>query len=225
MRLVIFDFDGTIHLKETPRLFLNVLSEDRLMRTKIIKFYLSVAWVYALSRVGLCRQLMIKRVMTGISRAMRGMPQAHVDDFFKKWLEAAKKSFSPVSVERVKAHVEADDQILLLSGAFSPFISLVAKELSIKSWLGTELELSAGVCTGRIKSLLIGTSKVDALRSFLITQENSGMLFDLDEAYAYADGVHDLPLLSLVGHPVAVNPDHELQKEAQSRGWEIICDI
>ena len=36
MRLVIFDFDGTIHLKETPRIFLRVLNQDRGMRNKII---------------------------------------------------------------------------------------------------------------------------------------------------------------------------------------------
>lgn len=224
MRLVIFDFDGTIHLKETPRLLLHVLSENRLMRIKIIKFYITVVWLYALSRIGLCQKLMIQRVMTGISKVMRGMTESQIDDFFKECLEVAKNSFSPVSLERVKMHIEANDQILLLSGAFSPFISLVAKELGIKFWLGTELELSAGECTGRIKSLLIGTSKVDALWSFLKTQENAGVFFDLDEAYAYADGVHDLPLLTLVGHPVAVNPDHELLKEAQRRGWEIICD-
>jgi phosphoserine phosphatase len=45
---------------------------------------------------------------------------------------------------------------------------------------------------------LIGASKVDALRSFLQTQENSGVLFDFGEAYAYADGIQDLPLLTLV---------------------------
>jgi phosphoserine phosphatase len=53
MRLVIFDFDGTIHLKETPRLYLHAFKEDKLIRhTQIIKFYLSVAWVYAFLLVG-----------------------------------------------------------------------------------------------------------------------------------------------------------------------------
>jgi hypothetical protein len=101
MRLVIFDFDGTIHLKETPRLYLHIFKEDKLiMHSKIIKFYLSVAWVYALSRIGLCRQLMIKRVVRGISRLMRGMTQTQIDDFFKKCLEEAKKNKNcrPVSV-------------------------------------------------------------------------------------------------------------------------------
>ncbi len=46
----------------------------------------------------------------------------------------------------------------------------------------------------------------------------------MDEAYAYADSIHDLPLLMLVGHPVAVNPDQGLLKEAKLRGWEIITD-
>jgi phosphoserine phosphatase len=50
----------------------------------------------------------------------------------------------------------------------------------------------------------------------------AGVVFDMCEAYA--DSIHDLPLLMLVGHPVAVNPDQELPKEAKLRGWKIIKD-
>ncbi|MEC7402827.1 MAG: HAD-IB family hydrolase, partial [Actinomycetota bacterium] len=44
---------------------------------------------------------------------------------------------------------------------------------------------------------------------------------DLDGSFAYSDSVTDLPMLETVGHPVAVNPDRALLKEATSRGWEI----
>ncbi|HBW34962.1 MAG TPA: hypothetical protein DEF89_06240 [Desulfosporosinus sp.] len=136
----------------------------------------------------------------------------------------ARGSFSPVSLSRVKVHLESDDQILLLSGAFSQFVGSVARDLGMKFWLGTEIELSAGVCTGRITSIMNGPSKVLALRTFLQEQRKAGAVFDMSEAYAYADSIQDLPLLSLVGHPVAVNPDQELLKEAKLRGWEIIRD-
>ena len=224
MRLVIFDFDGTIYLKETPRIFLRVLSQEKGMRKKIIKFYISVAWVYVLHRFGLCRQLAIRRVMSGIVKMMCGMSQTQIEGYFKKCLGMARGSFSPVSLRRVKVHLKSDDQILLLSGAFSQFVSLVAKELGMNYWLGTEIDFSAGVCTGRIASLMSGTSKVQALRTFLHEQKKAGVVYDMGEAYAYADSIQDLPLLSLVGYPVAVNPDQGLLKEAQLRGWEIIND-
>ncbi|KJS48342.1 HAD family phosphatase [Desulfosporosinus sp. BICA1-9] len=224
MRLVIFDFDGTIHLEETPRIFLRVLSQDKGMRKKIRKFYISMSWVYILYRLGLCRQLAIRRVLQGIVKMMSGMNQTEIEGFFGQCLELARGSFSPVSLSRVKVHLESDDQILLLSGAFSQFVGSVARDLGMKFWLGTEIELSAGVCTGRITSIMNGPSKVLALRTFLQEQRKAGAVFDMSEAYAYADSIQDLPLLSLVGHPVAVNPDQELLKEAKLRGWEIIRD-
>ena len=71
MRFVIFDFDGTIHLEETPRIFLRVLSQDKGMRKKIRKFYISMAWVYILYRFGLCRQLAIRET-TPLAIGQRG---------------------------------------------------------------------------------------------------------------------------------------------------------
>ena len=46
--------------------------------------------------------------------------------------------------------------------------------------------------------------------------------FDLAECYAYSDSESDLPMLRTVGHPVAVNPDSELERVAREQGWEII---
>lgn len=224
MRLVIFDFDGTIHLEETPRIFLRVLKQDRRLRNKIRRFSLSMSWVYVLYRFGLCRQLAIRRVLSGIAKIMGGMSKTQIEGIFKQGLELARGSFSPVSLSRVKVHLESGDQILLLSGAFSQFVALVARDLGMKYWLGTEIELMAGVCTGRITSIMNGHSKVQALRTFLQKQTEFGVVFDMGEAYAYADSIHDLPLLMLVGHPVAVNPDQELLKEAKLKGWEIIRD-
>lgn len=113
-------------------------------------------------------------------------------------------------------------EVLLLSGAFSQFIALVAKKLGIKHWLGTELELKNGFVTGQVLSFISGAEKVTKLKEFLQAKEKAGVKFDLNESYAYADDFNDLPLLSLVGHPVAVNPDPKLYKLAVKRGWEII---
>src|SRR4051794_19931316 len=45
---------------------------------------------------------------------------------------------------------------------------------------------------------------------------------DLSESYAYSDSESDLPMLRCVGHPVAVNPDTELERVARQEGWRII---
>ena len=43
----------------------------------------------------------------------------------------------------------------------------------------------------------------------------------LDDCYAYSDSSNDLPMLSLVGHPCAVNPDSALRAHAKANGWRI----
>jgi hypothetical protein len=45
---------------------------------------------------------------------------------------------------------------------------------------------------------------------------------DLAESWAYSDSESDLPMLRAVGHPVAVNPDAELERVARAERWEII---
>ena len=183
-----------------------------------------MAWVYLLYRLGVGRELMMRRVPNGIANIMRGMDQAEMETFFEACLATARENFSQVSLQRVQEHLAAGDRILLLSGAFAPFVSLVARDLGIQHCLGTELEFAAGQCTGRIQTLLIGAPKAQALRAFLQQQARDGNVFDLSEACAYADGMQDLPLLTLVGHPVAVNPDRGLRREALQNGWEIIED-
>jgi len=46
--------------------------------------------------------------------------------------------------------------------------------------------------------------------------------YDLRLCYAYSDSRSDLPLLEIVGHPVAVNPDGTLRKIARSRNWPVV---
>src|SRR5262249_38770006 len=46
--------------------------------------------------------------------------------------------------------------------------------------------------------------------------------FDLQASYAYSDSASDLPMLSIVGHPVVVNPDAELTRMAREHGWQIL---
>lgn len=225
MNLIILDFDGTIHLEETPKLFLRILKRNRKLRIRVTMFYISISWVYVLYKFGLCHQLMVKKVLMGLSRLMSGMDYKEFDLFFATCMSEAKNNFSPECLKRIKIHLDNNDHLLILSSAFTGFISLVAEELGIKHWFGTELEIKDGYSTGRITTLLDGDEKVTMLKTFLQDIEKEGMSFDLSEAYAYADGTRDLPLLNLVGHPIAVNPDPGLRKIAFQRKWEIIDDI
>jgi hypothetical protein len=73
-----------------------------------------------------------------------------------------------------------------------------------------------GKYTGALEFYAYGESKAEAIQEIA---EAEGI--DLSESYAYSDSITDRPMLEAVGHPVAVNPDRDLRKLAEKRGWQI----
>ncbi len=94
----------------------------------------------------------------------------------------------------------------------------LAEELGIAHVLCTNLEVdSLGRFTGRIvEPLCYGPGKVTLAQRWA---QSLGL--ELSGAYFYTDSVTDMPLLELVAHPVAVNPDLRLRRLAQAKGWSI----
>lgn len=223
MRLAIFDFDGTIYRGETARLFLRVLARDAARKPAVRRYYLRQALPYLLYRLGLRPPDMMARGTLRLAGIFKGMAEADLDNCLRQCLAEARPGFHPGALARLRMHLEAGDRVLLLSGTFTRFLALVAGEIGVDRWLGTELEMTPdGRCSGNMGSHCAGPAKVRALAAYLADQERAGGRFDLREASAYADGIQDLPVLSLVGHPVAVNPDKRLRRVAESRGWKII---
>ncbi len=84
--------------------------------------------------------------------------------------------------------------------------------------MATRSETSEGVYTGRLAGpVMHGPAKAAAVRD-LATE--AGM--ELSGCYAYSDSANDIPLLSLVGHPVAVNSDRKLRRHALAAGWDVL---
>ena len=74
-----------------------------------------------------------------------------------------------------------------------------------------------GVYTGRLEQRLYGTAKAEALAEFAIVED-----VELASSTAYSDSHSDVPFLEAVGNPVAVNPDRELRRTAEERGWPVL---
>jgi haloacid dehalogenase-like hydrolase len=83
--------------------------------------------------------------------------------------------------------------------------------------LGTIAESVDGVCTGRlVGDILHGPAKAEAVRA-LAAHEG----LHLADCAAHSDSVNDLPMLELVGHPCAINPDSRLRRHAEVAGWRV----
>ncbi|MBT8228447.1 MAG: HAD-IB family hydrolase [Dactylosporangium sp.] len=114
-------------------------------------------------------------------------------------------------------HLDAGHRVWLVTAAPIELGRIIADRLGLTGALGTVAEVRDGVYTGRlVGDLLHGPAKADTIRE-LATEEG----LDLARCAAYSDSINDTPMLSLVGKPVAVNPDGALRREARRRGWEI----
>ena len=114
-------------------------------------------------------------------------------------------------------HLDAGQRVWLVTATPVELATIIARRLKLTGALGTVAESENGVYTGRlVGTVLHGEAKAAAVRALA---EREGL--DLTRCTAYSDSINDLPMLSLVGRAVAVNPDSALKAEARSRGWEI----
>jgi HAD superfamily hydrolase (TIGR01490 family) len=114
-------------------------------------------------------------------------------------------------------HLDAGQRVWLVTAAPIELGKVIASRLGLTGALGTVAEIRDGVYTGRlVGDLLHGPAKADAIDA-LAEHEH----LDLALCTAYSDSANDIPMLSTVGHAVAVNPDPKLRREARRRGWEV----
>lgn len=112
-------------------------------------------------------------------------------------------------------HLDADRQVWLVTAAPIEIASTIARRLGLTGALGTVSETRDGQYTGRlVGELLHGEAKAEAVRG-LAAREG----LDLADCSAYSDSANDIPMLSLVGDPCAVNPDGRLRRHARKHGW------
>jgi HAD superfamily hydrolase (TIGR01490 family) len=114
-------------------------------------------------------------------------------------------------------HLDRGQRVWLVTAAPVEIATIIASRLGLTGALGTVAEHVDGVYTGRlVGEMLHGPAKAEAVRA-LARREG----IDLSRCSAYSDSVNDLPMLSLVGDPCAINPDRRLREHARRQGWRV----
>jgi HAD superfamily hydrolase (TIGR01490 family) len=121
------------------------------------------------------------------------------------------------AIELIDSHHEAGRRVYLVSASPEEIVLPLARHLGVDDAIATRARIDAtGRYTGEVEFYSAGENKVAA-----INDEAKKFDLDLKQSFAYSDSITDLPMLEAVGHPVAVNPDRALLREATERGWEI----
>ncbi|HEY9404422.1 MAG TPA: HAD family phosphatase [Pyrinomonadaceae bacterium] len=107
---------------------------------------------------------------------------------------------------------------IVVTGALDFSVEPLMKYLGIETYVSNRLEFVNGIATGRLlPPVLAAATKASWIRNYA---EQEGI--NLSESYAYTDSMSDLPMLSIVGHPAAVNPDMRLRQTALHHDWPIL---
>lgn len=114
-------------------------------------------------------------------------------------------------------HLDAGQQVWLVTATPVELAQVIAKRLGLTGALGTVAESVDGNFTGRlVGDTLHGLGKAHAIRALAIREG-----LNLKRCTAYSDSHNDVPMLSLTGTSVAINPDSDLREVAKNRSWEI----
>jgi len=114
-------------------------------------------------------------------------------------------------------HLDQGQRVWLVTAAPVEIAQIIARRLGLTGAMGTVAEHVDGVYTGRlVGEMLHGPAKGEAVRALA---DREGL--DLGRCFAYSDSWNDLPLLSLVGSPCAINPDRRLRDHAKAAGWPV----
>lgn len=133
------------------------------------------------------------------------------------WDEVLSLRIFPGTQALLTEHIEAGHQVWIITASPVEIGELISRRLGATGALGTVAEHVDGYYTGRlVGDMLHGRAKARAIAALAEAEH-----LDLPTCYAYGDSTHDVPILSSVGHPVAINPDRRLRRHARAVGWPI----
>ena len=137
------------------------------------------------------------------------------DDLFE---DVIKPSIFPGTLELLEKSRSLGLRQVVVTGALDLSIQPLLRHLGIEEYVANRLEFVDGVATGRlIPPVMASSTKASWIRTFA---EREGI--SLSDCFCYADSMSDLPMLSMVGHPTATNPDLRLRSTALRHDWPVL---
>jgi HAD superfamily hydrolase (TIGR01490 family) len=152
-------------------------------------------------------------------RAYQGISQDRLlvlaEELFEEVLKPAVHPGTPRLLDQAR---RAGCRIVLVTGALDFTVRELARHLGADDLLANRMHFVEGFATGRVVPPLIeGAHKAQVIRDFCVKE---GLA--LDRSHAYSDSFSDYPMLAVVGHPAAVNPDLRLRNVARAYQWPIL---
>lgn len=152
-------------------------------------------------------------------RSYEGLSQDRLRYFSEELFEEVlKPAIFPGTPELIAQSKKIGQRQVVITGALDFTIERLMDYLGIDEYKANRLEFVNGKATGRIlPPVMASATKAQWIREY--AEKND---INLSESFAYSDSISDLPMLSIVGHPVAINPDFRLKQTALQHDWAIL---
>jgi HAD superfamily hydrolase (TIGR01490 family) len=153
-----------------------------------------------------------------ILHAVQGQQQADLIALNEQITPRILEKVRPESRSLIDMHHEAGRDCWIVSASPIEVVEPLAKALGMEGAIATVSEVEDGRYTGRLDGPFVyGEGKAEAIAK--LASERG---YDLRLSFSYSDSASDLPMMEMVGHPVAVNADKPLETVAQQRGWPMV---
>ena len=151
---------------------------------------------------------------------IKGKTPFDLEELLSKFLSTVIEPIINIYALRLLHNHHHDNDIMLLASATnSVLVEPIARRLGFENIVATEVEIIDGVYTGKVYGQpALGQGKLTKVEEWA-AQNN---IKDFKDAIFYSDSINDLPLLSEVGVPIAVNPDDQLRNLSIKNNWEVI---
>ena len=129
-----------------------------------------------------------------------------------------KPSIFPGAYELIDKSRQLGLRQVIVTGALDLTVEPLARHLKIDDYVTNRLEFVDGYATGRLLPPIMAAATKASWMRIYAEKEN----LNLSDCYGYSDSLSDLPMLSVVGHPTAVNPDIRLRSTALQHDWPVL---
>ena len=211
-----FDLDKTIIARSSTLAFASQFNRAGLLNKRAL---LKAAVAQSYYRMFGADHDQLERIREELGDMTRGWDRVQIRELIAETVEEV---VSPLvyaeALFLIDDHQRNGRPVVIISSSPVEVVEPLGRFLGADEVIGTVSEVDDhGRFTGALEFYAYGEGKAEAIRRMAIERG-----FDLAECYAYSDSATDLPMLELVGHPVAVNPDKELKEIATDKEWPIL---
>lgn len=213
-RATFFDIDGTLIKSQMIFDFPRYLHKHGLFEEKYLLKIIEMIAEYELNLITYRKAG--KKILDIYAQALKGQKKSDIDNHSKDFIEHHIKKKYPYTDNLINT-LKKDTILIAISASPIEPVSALKKHIPFTHIFGTVLETKNGIYTGKIKiNLLEKNSKQKAMLNIAKKQN-----IDLKTSFAFGDSDADIEYMAIVGHPIALNPNHHLKAIAEKNNWPV----